>query len=286
MMAAEPVLSPIDAAKREFEAVKSRGADSQRALSPRFEGSAPAMETSVDAPVVLSPIQRARKLDQSVAEKINQRSSTWLLDAMKDSDESTSVEAVPKKRVNAEGSTSHGPRLKLDTLNAGDQATREDAAADLDNSRVSKSPMGAATYNPLDNYMSKWMTSRDLELMTKQAVTPSLGAPLRLLNDSDGIFSWPAARNSLDSKFSAVSSRFPGAVTPTENPYIENLSEALARGTHAPASPMPNPTATVMIATPSKLADVKQPAAPTPPSLVESLMPKDDARQFKQLKRF
>lgn len=295
MMAAEPANSPdgpIESAKRDFEAVKSKGGvDPRQKLSPLFEHAAPALEGPSDTPTILSPIQRARKIEQSKAGKGTHRSSTWLLDAMQAGDKQDAAGSVRKSTGNDGDHWKESSLLDLNFSNRSGPATEEGKSAHREDLRSSKGSFRTEIHNPLDDYMSKWMSSRDLELLkaTRSTVQATPLSPSPIRQDLELSTFSPAASDSFDRVLSSLTLHVAGGGVHNENRYLGDLSEQLTVGSQSPAPPFAGLGPMILVPASPKPAIVEpaQPIpSPTKPSLAESLRAKDDAGLFRQLKRF
>ena len=162
--AAETSLTPPDplaAAKRDYEAFKTDGphAAPQGALNLRQP--LPTLETSADAPQMPSPIQRARRLETLRAQKSAARSENWLIEGvMNNSGSSPARVGQSRGDKSAAGQEASSKDVSFNEeptavrlSDRGDFGMRE-----IDATRESSATRSIETYNPLDSYMSKWMT--------------------------------------------------------------------------------------------------------------------------------
>jgi hypothetical protein len=292
VIAEQPISKPEDpltTARRDFEAIKSGKTPATPAESLRLQGSVPLVDTTVDAPVPLSPIQRARKLEALKEQSRAASSRHWLLDAM--GGQSPAAEADTAQALPLADSSKTDPRA-----NPSNAVTKQLRAAGSNFTHLGKASQGApasvagVASNPLQQYMAGWLAPRDLQLLRS---TTSSGAMKNELPKTS-----PTSFGSLMKDFApttdAAAFSFPSttrrAVTPSgvSNPYLSDVLTNISVSPPAregplsaaiPVQPPPNATpATLFPATPSPL-ELKATEA-------EKLKRTDDGKYFRQLKRF
>ena len=161
---------------------------------------------------------------------------------------------------------------------------------EIDATRESSATRSIETYNPLDSYMSKWMTPGDFRLLKANSDHARLvgNAPTSTAFQS-------LTSDSLSSVIpvpSQIELGFLQRATPlgtnSDNPYIGELAVPLAPVSvfSAPTAPervSPGLMPTLPALSPTIDRTVQPPAKP---SLAEALRADDEAKFFKQLKRF
>jgi hypothetical protein len=279
-------------AKQDYEAVKA--ARSSVAVPtgldlPKIP--TPAIQLESALPPATPPAPRPAVADETADALKNARSGAtqnWLLDAM----EKEASHATPERSRNDD------PRLRA-SENAMREAPRgseregHTKTKDADRDRVATpaEKQEAAALNPLAGYMTAWVAPRDRALLAP--ADPSLDATSlsALLKTADVAepsprLGPPASGNVTAPDGPPFSAGFVAGVG-QPNPYLRDLSPA-ASGLDAP--PVRTPAfAPVAPASASAAALPVEPAVPpaAAPTLAEQMKARDDeARAFRQLKRF
>ena len=280
---------PLATARRDFEAIQNgKGAPAPSDLL-RFQGNVPLVDTTADAPVPLSPIQRARKLEALKEKSKAAASSHWLLDAMGVQTPAAEADASPAV-------SSDGLREKIDSRVNGAGNLAERSRTLRSNSphsapapRVSDS-LATAPPNPLQQYMAGWLAPRDLQLLRSAAassVTKSdgtVGASASL-----GLLTGDFAPNTIAGAFSPQTATR-SAMTPSNpsNPYLSDAGANFLTSAPSMESPLsvaaprpPSPSTTPVISVPDL-----PPISEAKPTEAEKLKRTEDGKYFRQLKRF
>ncbi len=283
--------SAIESARSDYEAISDVKAGRTPSQLPLPKQAMPRLDLKSDA--LPAPPNRAYRKngDGSAARgEPPDKSENWLIEAMNqtDAEPSKATDVSPDKAVEIE--TPKGDLVA--TAAALERA--ELAAAKAREAREEKDDEIPA-FNPLAAYMAGWLSTRDIARTdTAMAAPVALGSGKR-----GGVASFdhsPAQRDgalglSVADAFSSISERpgSPAVGAPAANPYL--LGDSF-RGWNDGASPAPlavipaNPAP--LLRSPDTISREPAPAmeSKTPPPLSEQLRPQDDAKYFKQLKRF
>lgn len=292
VIAEQPISKPEDpltTARRDFETIKSGKTPPAPADSLKLQGSVPLVDTSEDTLVPLSPIQRARKLEALKEQSRAAASRHWLLDAM-------GVQS-PVAEADAANALPTAVRSKIDpTADASTALTTQSRAAHSNFSRLNQTSRAVSASvantasNPLQQYMSGWLAPRDLQLLqptessrvTKNELSnmpPTSPGPLvQDFSPTTGAaaFSFPTATRS--------------AMTPSSvsNPYLSDAPANIF--VSPPATEAPLSFAIPVHTTPNQTPATVFPETTTTlePKVTEAekLQRADDAKYFRQLKRF
>lgn len=264
---------PLTAAKREFQSIKSARDGLARPSGldlPRI--SAPELQLNP------GPAPVAKSLSTTGKDK-KKKSANWLVDG------------ALKKSVS--GSRETGARGELPAASepekpdiAGDQdgEGREEPQSSESNFRNDKSPDTLS--NPLTPFMASWMTSKDYALL-RPDLAGAMGSDLTGRDDPSLRLSIPgsAMSNRLENDVVTGQARTDAlsgsSSIPRENPFLQSVA--------VPAPPktsfVPPVSPGTAAASPSPfITPVEPPPARAKPP--EIARPSDDAKYFKQLKRF
>jgi len=258
-------------AKRDFQRVKAAGstAGEQPSLDlPHL--TTPEFQLSGGATVV------TRALPAKTGTK--KKSANWLVDEMT---KKPQPDARDKSQRGRESATDR--ETTLDDEQKSDDAQAEPAKAV--ESREAKPAEPAL--NPLNQYMAGWMTPKDYALLR-----PGLGgdtAPEAAAGRGDTALAMPGATGpvasggGMDLGLGLSGNAVPSTGTPAakENPFLQTFTPPLQSA--ATFAPSPEPTVS-----PNAPGVFTAPSEPPPmrPKTPEIARPPDDAKYFKQLKRF
>lgn len=288
---------PLGAAKRDYAAIEEAKTGVQPGKAARPQQSMPTLEVGT-GPEFQRPAEATRKNAKKTGQRARGASGNWLLDGMA---------AVKKSDANQKSAGEKGePRdferaSKLDDaklgeelVELGEEAENSERTESLAKTSKEREKRVETAPNPLNNYMASWMTPRDLELLQPKGGAPGAAPVAR----RDISFEAPnSAISGSSSSFSAPLSGFGVAQEKPKlgatNPYLSDfavgtgnsrsLAAALAPvGNVEPARPALQPSVKL-----DPQADRAQPSPPTTPTRAsETLQAHDDAKYFKQLKRF
>ena len=287
-----PSATPLENAKRDYAEIKKPGVRTEADLGISKDNLPP---ISVGVPDALS-LQPPRAPTRREAEKLKaqrEKSANWLLEAMRQPASSkarlkTDRDAPPALGATDAADEETAARLQSELLDGGRVTARENPAA---RSAKPENEEKSAPVNPLDAFMASWMTPRDFELLASAAKTSSPAAP-NAPREVSGFAPTPAA--DAPGFFAKVYSPAPGFASemqrePLPNPYLAPLESSLAGfappPVSSPANPPPAPPS-LAVPGPAPTARGEGPAPTQTPSPGEWLRGSEDAKYFKQLKRF
>ncbi len=276
LVAGEANSTTIKEAQKEFKAldsIQSLPGDNMKMDLPKLSGP----DTGEVIPYI-SPLQRVKDAEKK---KANHQSENWLVDAMMKTDKSTS------RNGRDDDTDKNG-----ESLDPFEQLIREQSLDPkvenraLGDEEELKAGLKDAAINPLNKFMSSWISSRDQELLLRDMAAPDtvlsvsrfsdVGAPGNVFN--------PRGEVSVFSLGSETSE--PNVLRRVDNPYLD-LS---GQGEFVPAKRAP-----LIQLAPEKVASPPAQMIPVPvttkrdskdlkpPGLAN---PEEDARYFPQLKRF
>lgn len=287
---------PLAAAKRDYEAFKAGSTDVTQRGGLNLHRSVPALETTTDAPTVPSPIQRARRIESLRAQRSAAQSKNWLIDGVKKNSGSS---AAGIDYFRGDDGSKADPRQSLseDFLN---ESLPADGANERGNIRAqevkSTAEMSArrsiGTYNPLDGYMSKWMTPGDFELLKSKDSNRSRPAESTIRSGSFHPLTSVPFPPVMDGEPADGGISFDRDNSPLilkrDNPYIVGLPAPADFDSTPAANDFPKIVSPrLMPSIPARLPTTLPFATPpAKPSLADALKGEDDAKFFKQLKRF
>jgi len=282
----------IATAKRDFDALKTAG----EGLEQRgFVLPTPSMPT-LDLKTESTPAQPLQNLVQkeNVAPKSSDplKSRNWLLDAMADNRSRTGTDRAPAMA----GASSEKGSIGLDLLPAASPSARDAKSVQpAGKASLEEQGLDAKTTNPLNGYMAAWMTPRDFELLEPKSRPASVSAGSSPLAPMGGLTADPMLSLAGPSAVDVSADIRGGATSPQlearENPYLGEFTISPPPLRQAPImQPADAESAIHLIpvapttATPTTII----PGAETPsvPSPIDALKNQDDAKYFKQLKRF
>lgn len=288
-----PAKGGLQSARRDYEALKAAEARGLRQkAAPKAE--MPVLDAAPPSVIELLPKTTKRRTDTSRTDpRQREKSSNWLLEAMRDETEppATDIEKTLEQTTEPDRKIEKGDlvetALALEKQEAAQRKTSDERRERIERNR------DASGLNPLDSFMASWMSAKDLELLGRAptGAQPSPGM-VDLLQSGPPVSSESAAASTpsilsgpgLDNANSPTA--FTSFAPERVNPYLENLSG------FAPAASVANPSAPTLAPALSEFAaPVPQgtepapvPARPESPS--ERFRAQDDSRYFKQLKRF
>ncbi len=276
----------IETAKRDFSALKNaKSALPEKTELPRM--STPELNLPATPLPTLGGDSQKSKSDPKAAAK----NKNWLVDAMM----KPKVDPKdPRGSSSVPGLDSSDDKL-ASVLTPGEAAVRAAATTETGDSADANGktrPSGSSTTkldNPLNQYMAGWMTPSDFATLQQvmndgakgvdagAGFSPRGGAPTTANIDLSTLREGP-----VDLGASSRSGRG-GAITPIDNPFLKGLDSVplvLDSATSAPSGP------TAPAWTPTALPAAVEPK-PTPQTAIPDFAkPSEDAKYFKQLKRF
>ena len=281
---------PLAAAKRDYAAVKSAEAESKTRVPRVVQESVPPL-LQTENPPLLSPIQRARKVEQTDTLKPRARSADWLLDTWADLEGNSSgigATGTPSETHHRRELFRFGGRL-------GGKSEKNEEAAERQRPPRSPSstvrsldfPPDAKAPNPLAPYLSGWMSPKDFELLQTSALTSPAGSEGAIVSrESRG----GAAPRSTPQQSSGVHSPLVGPATDKirDNPYLQVPSATLPPQQPPLASTFSQGGNGTRPAYVEPSVGTMTPPAPSvkTPTPTERWKRPDDTPHFKQLKRF
>lgn len=273
----------ISGAKRDYEALKAPAENTSE--RPKIDlPPAPTLELKVETSMPTTTL-RGKKLTEEERlrelQREKEKTRNWLIEAMAKQEQPAAAAATPAETPTdghaAELDRAAKLMAMLDAItaskSAGDRTTGQAApAADLKESSPD-------VINPLDRYMASWMTAGDFKLLAPKSESgPAGGAELLpSLADSSG--------RAASQPFAELAPTTGRGAAMADNPYLRDapalapLPANLAELASPPTILRPNPI-------PPLIAPAAQPEPPPPPSFSEQLKAQDDAKYFKQLRRF
>ena len=280
----------LQSARRDYEALKAAAARSpEQQAAPKTE--LPLLEAAPPSAVDLLPKPAKKRTDAPRADRRQrEKSSNWLLEAMRDETEThaTSAEKTLEQTLKPETHIEKGDLVET-ALALEKQQAAQRKSSDEQQQRVERH-RDARGLNPLDSFMASWMSSKDLELLGR---APTGGSPA--ISGIDAIQSWSQGpAGSVATSASSIVSLAVADSSPARtsfasepsNPYLENLSSFAPAESVTPAGASTFAPALSAFSAPAR--QEIQPASDQerrdPPS--ERFRPQDDSKYFKQLKRF
>jgi len=279
--AGEPPPAPagIDAAKRDFDAVKNARSN---AVAPRSDVpavSTPELHLSGDD---FSAFRESQRTESDRAKNLKDRKSRgWLVDAME--------EKKPDSR-------SHARKGDRATTDERDDATDSNTATDPanlltapaeKNERESPRTPAAATDNPLNNYMAGWMTPKDYDLLKVRPETDAgaIAGPARV---GESAATAPGVESLLRPSSSGPGAERAPFMLPDSksNPYLADLLPSPGGGPAEALRLPPPPPAPTRVESFAPLPKNDLPPPKSAVSPADLLKPSNDAKYFPQLKRF
>lgn len=264
----------LDAVRRDFEAIKSArdGVPAQKGALPQLD--MPALDTSS-----MEPGSAAKKKKQTLSS--DKKSANWLVDAMMKEKESPENERDRELEK----------LLRPDTKIAAGTDEREAQALVVQPVEAQVSSESRATppavVNPLNSFLTDWMTPQDLALLKpslregETAARAAQGAAAA--SPVDTAFAAPAASEAMQGLGGGERTIFTAPVA-RENPYLQMLA-------------LPPPPSSTVFVPPVNTTGPVAPAPASPPEFVpppstagakvpDFVRPLPDEKYFKQLKRF
>lgn len=271
----------ISGAKRDYEALKAPAENT--AERPKIDlPPAPTLELKTESAVPATTTVRGRKLTEQERLRELQRekeaSRNWLIEAMA-KQEQPAAAVTPAPVASPEPDSAELDRAAklmalLDAISAKPAGDRSRISAESATDGRKDPP---TVLNPLDRYMTAWMTSADFKLLGPK---PDTGAAI------GGAELFQPGANRTEPRpgqpFAELSAGLDGGRAGPGNPYLREVAPPPANLTDfapPPAAVPPNPI-------PALVTPAPRPEPPPPPSFSEQLKAQDDAKYFKQLKRF
>jgi len=289
---AAPSATPLEDAKRDFAEIKKPGVRTEADLGSLKQNLPP---ISVGLPDALSPLPTSsptrREADKLKTQR--EKSANWLLEAMRQPASGKTRFKADREAASALGAADVADDetaavLQSELLDDGRLTARENPTA---RSPKPENEEKSAPANPLDAFMASWMTPRDFELLASAAKTSSPAAP-NAPREVGGFAPPPAAE--APGFFANVNRPALGFASevprePLPNPYLAPLESPLAGFAPPPVSPPANPAPappSLVVPGSAPTARGEGPAPTQTPSPGEWLRGSEDAKYFKQLKRF
>ncbi len=280
----------LESAKRDYEALQSATSRLPgQKLAPAKEG-LPVLDAAPPSSQPLIPKRTPRKQDGSKADQRGTgKSSNWLVEAMREeaAAKTPEDEALRASETKLEDEVEKGDlvetALALERQEVVARKQREERRNEIEKRRSSPSA------NPLNNFMASWMTPGDFELLAQPKdganSEASVGSSLGLITETSAATSPSMTLFSSEGRQRNASSLLPAE---RENPYLAPLLELpLPPASAANASEITPAISDFSAPLPTRAPLSESVSAP--PSripLSETLRGNDDAKYFKQLKRF
>ncbi|MGA2018039.1 MAG: hypothetical protein ABSH26_13905 [Opitutaceae bacterium] len=263
---------PLAAARRDFASIKPAPATAEAGAGPAFTA-AKADGAAGEAAGGDAGAAAAAGLSTVAPPGGKGGTGNWLLDAMEQKGD----------RPRALGGTDDLVRGDLDLLRAADGADRRESGPSQAGERSAPGALAASVYNPLDAFMSGWVSPRDRDLLLpSRGDNPLGGAP-------------GAARAQLFSgpdlgQLGAPAGSAPGDLRAPGNPYVADLNLGPFAPARAPL--LPDIPGFAPLELPDLSHGMSVLGAGTAPldsarsAVPDFALPPDDDKYFKQLKRF
>lgn len=283
--------SPIEAAKRDYDAIKDAKFSLEQQKLDLPKATAPELRIGNDVPAgelgPIAPGRSANDKSKPAAPGRGQRGTNWLVDAMLGDKDKAAAKAggttnllSEADRADAEGTGEFKPAdLSAKKLSGADAAARRGGKAEAVEDKTL--PRVA---NPLDGFLSGWMTPGDYRLL--KPATDTGGAPSTSLAGTIGSVDNSGARDGV------AHDRSGPAAEPRVNPYLtepttNNLGfSAPVLPSPPPGSgPSPQPIPAPMTPPPARVENAP-PKTGTAAAASELIKARDDEKYFPQLKRF
>lgn len=278
----------IESARSDYEAITAAKAGRTPSQLPLPKQAMPRLDLKSDV-LPAPPSPAYRKSGDANAPRGEQARENWLVEAMNQTAAEPAKAGEDSSETAAEIETPQGDLLA--TAAALERA--EQAAAKAREAREEKDGEIQA-FNPLEAYMAGWLSTRDpvrtdIAIAARMDREPikraGLAAPMG--NPAQHAGDWALSMTDL---FNSISDRpgSPAAGAPGTNPYLAETFRAWGDGaSSAPLAVLP-PNTAPMLHSPEPFRREPATAAEskTPPRLSEELKAQDDAKYFKQLKRF
>jgi hypothetical protein len=284
---------PLGVAKRDYAAIQASGNETPQLNGFKAPRTAPPLELPSDGPPALSPMQRARLVERKKLETGANRSKTWLIDALRDHENSDLEKPSTPYAAENEATRRDGLRNSARSEQEHNALSRLRTGSKSKNIEPSEERPSSVPRNPLDTYMAQWMTGRDLEIFKasrhdSSSPVESFVSVAAQSPTNEGVISFPtpdmSARHVLiDGDPISL------AGSPSTNPYLELMRPPLPRPeqTIGSGAALNAVLPSLVPSTQQQPARHEQPEIPASKSLsAELLKAQDDARYFKQLKRF
>ena len=279
----------IENARSDYEAITDAKAGRTPAQLPLPKQAMPRLDLKSDA-LPLPPNPAYRKTGDGNATPGEQpgKSENWLIEAMNQTAAETSKETVVSPDTAAEIETPKGDLLATAAaLERAEQAAAK--AREAQEEKVGELP----AFNPLDAYMTGWLSARDLGRSGTTSVAPVERGAI----EQTGLAAYEnnSAQRDVALVFSGADAFSPiseqrGLATPgvpETNPYLGERFREWNDGASPTPLALPSANPEPLLRLPDAVRHEPTPMEPkTPPRLSEELKAQDDAKYFKQLKRF
>jgi len=284
LAAADPTpADPEAAAKKDLAAIRSTVAPSDPAaalpsLNLQEVGPLPAAEHPAPS-LLLAP---EGELGPDGLKKKKEGTGNWLVDAMERDQKADKAAAPGRDRddlLKSDGDLVRGDEKGVT------RPEKEGQPFDQSREKAEAAVAAAPVYNPLESFMSSWISAKDHDLLLPAKAEAGLGEAARTRGDQ-GLELGPA--NPAEDLLPAVDPASEAKAGP--NPYLAELDQPPPPVASGFAAPVP------LVFAPADLAEgPRAPAAsgvdPRPDDPVRTFIPdfaqpSDDDRYFKQLKKF
>jgi len=264
---------PLAAAKRDFASIKPASATAEAGAGPAGMAAKADGAAGEAAGGDAGAAAAAAGLSMVGPRWGKEGTGNWLLDAMEQKGD----------RPRALGGTDDLVRGDLDLLRAADRADRHESGPSQAGERAAPGALAGSVYNPLDAFMSGWVSPRDRDLLLpSRGDNPLGGAP-------------GAARAQLFSgpdlgQLGAPAGTAPGDLSAPGNPYVADLNLGPTAPARQPS--LPDIPGFAPLELPDFSHGMSALGAGTIPldsarsAVPDFALPPDDDKYFKQLKRF
>ena len=281
----------LQSARRDYDALKAADPRSlEQKAGPKVE--LPRLEAGPSSAGEFSPKPARKRADASQSDpRQREKSSNWLLEAMRNETETptTSAEKALEQTLEGDSKIEKGDlvetALALEKQQAAQRKSSDERRDQIERNR------DASGLNPLDSFVASWVSSKDLELLRRMPA----GASQQTSGNDVGLSSSLAVSNPIGiSTTSIVAPSVSDLGRPSarasfaperSNPYLENLSSfAPAESVTSPSALSFTPAVSEFSTPPPSTEPASTPTQRESPS--ERFRAQDDAKYFKQLKRF
>jgi hypothetical protein len=277
--ASSPPPASLTSAKHDYEMVKALEVPPEQSKLLLPPDQIPVLQSKSDGPPTLSLLERER-LDEAKS-LTKTHSKNWLLDAMA----AKPVPGKPDARSSEVELTVQTVDETTGTKLAASGSSRAAMVAERSTLRPTMKSEATASPNPLAAYLAGWLTPGDFAML-KPTGEGSVD-PLRdaRVGNKDAAAHFELPTGSIDLMVTSVGQ---SQAAPTQNPYLSDLVGPTAGSSLLPSSVSAGlkPVETKTFEQPSHLTETPERSAPGPQPANDLLKADEDAKYFKQLKRF
>lgn len=287
----------INAARREFDAIKSLREPSQQQKSALPRMTMPQLQLGTAEPSPL-PSSKAEKAAPKA-----KRSNNWLVEAMeKDTRQRTNRdrdERTGRSRGDVgvgDAATDHFPTdadRREDAAAQSAQGTSRAETAELAAIEAREARQKSAVTNPLTRYLGEWLTPQDYAILQPGLDASLAGRSGTNARDLSALGDAQSAGigGGSETAFGLLEHRQPAFSVPEagENPYLQTMEPPPSTTANPMPFPLPVSVAPPVVSQPSPLVRIAPnppPPAPEKPRIPEFAKPALDEKYFKPLKRF